>query len=77
MGAMKNAFEILVGKPEWKTPLRRPKRCWEDNIRMDLGVLVWEIVDWIHLPQDRDQWRALLNTDNKPSGSIKGREFLD
>jgi hypothetical protein len=46
---MRNGCNILVGEPEGKTPLRRPKRRWEDNIRMDLGEIGWEGVDWMHL----------------------------
>jgi hypothetical protein len=52
----------LAGKPEGKRPLGRPRGRWEDNIRMDLREILWEGVDWIHLVQDRDQWRALVNT---------------
>jgi hypothetical protein len=52
----------LVGKPEGKRPLGRPRRRWEDNIRMDLKEIAWESVDWIHLTQDMDQWWALMNT---------------
>jgi len=50
-----NAYDILVGKPEGKKPLGRPKYRWKDNIRMDLGEVGWKGVDWIHLVQDRDQ----------------------
>jgi len=49
-------------KTEEKRPLGRPKRRWDDNIIMDLNEIVWEDVNWIHLSQDRDQWRAPLNT---------------
>jgi hypothetical protein len=66
----------LVGKPEGKRSVRRPRCRWEDNIRMDLMELGWECVDWIHLAQDREQWQAVLKT-NEPSGSIKGGEFPD
>jgi len=51
----------LFRKPEGKEPLRRPRRRWKDNIRMDLREIGWEVVDWIHLAEDRDQWRALVN----------------
>jgi hypothetical protein len=51
----------LVGKPEGKRPLGRSRRRWEDNIRMDLREIGWEGVDWKHLAQDRDQWRAVVN----------------
>jgi hypothetical protein len=52
----------LVGRPEGKIPLGRTRRRWEDNIRMNLREIVWEVVDWIHLAQDRDQWQALGDT---------------
>jgi len=45
----------LVGKPERKIPLRRPRHRWEDNIRMDVRETGWEVVDWVHLAKDRDQ----------------------
>jgi hypothetical protein len=51
----------LVENPEGKRPLGRPRHRREDNIRMDLREIGWEVVDWIDLAQDRDQWRALLN----------------
>jgi hypothetical protein len=54
-------YRILVGKPEEKRPLGRPRRRWVDNIKMDLREVGWD-VDWIDLAQDRDQWRALVNT---------------
>jgi hypothetical protein len=62
MGEMKNAYKILVGKPEGMRPHARPKRKWEDNIEIDRRGIVREGVDWIHLTQDRDQWRAAVNT---------------
>jgi hypothetical protein len=52
----------LVGKTEGKIPLGRPRRRWVDNIKMDLGEIGWDGRDWIGLAQDRDQWRALVNT---------------
>jgi hypothetical protein len=58
----RSACRILVGKPEGKRPLGRPRRRWEDNIKMDLREIGWGGVDWIDLVQDRDQWRALVNT---------------
>jgi hypothetical protein len=57
-----HTYRILVGKPEGKTPLGRPRRRWEDNIKMDLKEIGWGGMDWIDLAQDRDQWRALVNT---------------
>jgi hypothetical protein len=54
----RNAYRILVGKG----PLRRPRRGWVDNIKMDLREIGWGDMDWIDLAQDRDQWRALMNT---------------
>jgi hypothetical protein len=51
-----------VEKPEGKRPLRRPKRRWVENIKMDLGEIGWDDRDWIELALDRDQWRALVNT---------------
>jgi hypothetical protein len=53
---------MLVGKPEGKRPLRRPRRRWVDNIKMDLREIGWDRMDWIDLAQDRDQRRALVNT---------------
>jgi hypothetical protein len=58
----RNVFRILMGKPEGKTPLGRPRRRWEDEIRMNLREISWGSVDWIQLAQDRDRWRALVNT---------------
>jgi hypothetical protein len=52
----------LVGKPEGKRPQGRPRRRWVDNIRMDLRETGWDGMDCIYLAQDRDQWRALVNT---------------
>jgi hypothetical protein len=51
-----------MGKPEGKKPLGRPRRRWEDRIRMDLREIGWWSVDWIQLAQDRYRWRALVNT---------------
>jgi hypothetical protein len=52
---------FLVGKPEGKRPIRRPRRRWQENIEKDRREIEWGSMDWIYLPQDRDQWRALLN----------------
>jgi hypothetical protein len=61
MGKKRNAYRLLVGKPEGKRPLGRPRRRWVDNIRMNLEEIGWGGVDWIGLAQDRDKWRALVN----------------
>jgi hypothetical protein len=60
MGKKRNSCRLLVGKPERKIPLGRPRRRWAD-IRMDLGERCWGGVDWIGLVQDADKWRALVN----------------
>jgi hypothetical protein len=62
MKATRNAYGILVGKPEGKRPLERSRCRWVDNIKMDLREIGWDGIDWIDLAQDRDQWRALVNT---------------
>ena len=54
-------YRVLVGKPEGKRPLRRPRSRWEDNIKMDLQELGCGGMDWIELAQDRDRYRALVN----------------
>ncbi|KAJ4434303.1 hypothetical protein ANN_22857 [Periplaneta americana] len=58
MGESKNAYRVLVGTPEGKIPLGRPRRRWEDNIKMDLREVGYDDREWINLAQDRDQWRA-------------------
>jgi hypothetical protein len=62
MGPKRNAYRILVRKPEGKRPLGRPRRRWMDNIKMDLKERGWGGVDWIDLAEYGDQWRALVNT---------------
>jgi hypothetical protein len=61
MGEKRNAYRLLVGKPEGRKPLGRPRRSWVDNIKMDLLEIGWGGVDWIGLSQDRDKWRALVS----------------
>jgi hypothetical protein len=65
-GKKRNAYRILVGKSEGKRPLGRLKRRWVDNIKMDLREIGWDGVDWIDVAQNRDQWRALVNTVLNP-----------
>jgi hypothetical protein len=57
-----NAYKILVGKAEGKRPVGRPRRRWVDSIKIDLRETDWDGMVWADLAQDRDQWRALLNT---------------
>jgi hypothetical protein len=61
-GEERKVYKILVGKPEGKRLLRRPRHRWEDGIRMDLRESGWGSVEWIQLAPDRDQWQALMNT---------------
>jgi hypothetical protein len=61
MGEVRGAYTILVGRPEGRRPLGRPRCRWEDNIRTDLREIGFGDVDWIHWAQDRDRWRALVN----------------
>jgi hypothetical protein len=61
MGEKRNVYRLLVGKPEGKRPLRRLRRRWIDNVKMDLLDIGVCVVDWIGLAQDRYRWRALVN----------------
>jgi hypothetical protein len=61
MGEERKVYKVLVGNPEGKTPLGRPRRRWEDGIRMDVRDISLEGVDWIRLSQDRDRWRAVVS----------------
>jgi hypothetical protein len=61
MGEGRGAYRILVGKPEGKRPLGRPRRRWEDNVKMDLQEVECGGMDWIELAQDRNRWRTLVN----------------
>jgi hypothetical protein len=62
MGEGRGVLRVLVGRPEGKRPLGRPRRRWEDNIKMDLGEIGIDEANWIRLAQDRFQWRAFVNT---------------
>jgi hypothetical protein len=67
MGEPRNAYRILVGKPEGKRPIRR----WVDDIKIDLRKMEWDGMDWLDLAQDRDQWRGSCVHSDEPSGSLK------
>jgi hypothetical protein len=62
MGEKRNAYRILVGKPEGRKPLGRRRRRWMDNIKMDLREIGWDGVDWFDLAQNKYKWKALVNT---------------
>jgi hypothetical protein len=64
MGERTGVYRVLVGKPEGKTPLGRPRRRWEDNIKMALQEVGCGGMDWMEVAQDRDGWRALVGTVN-------------
>jgi len=61
MGQRRGVYRVLVGKPEGKRPLGRPRHKWEDNIKVDLEEVGCGGMDWIELAQDRDRWQAVLN----------------
>jgi len=60
-GGKERLYRMLVGKPEGKRPLGRPRRRWEDNIKLDLQEVGYRGIDWIELAQDRERWRAIVN----------------
>jgi hypothetical protein len=62
MGEKRNVYRLLVGNPEGKRPLGRPRHSWINNIKMDLLEIRLNVVDWIGLAQDRYRWRALVNS---------------
>jgi len=70
-------YRVLVGKPEGRRPLGRPRRRWVDNIRMDLQEVGYGYMDWIRLAQDRGHVADVCECGNEPSGSVKCGEFLD
>jgi hypothetical protein len=61
MGEGRNVYRVLVGEPTGKRPLERPRRRWEDGIKIDLREIGWRGVEWIHLAQGRDRWRAVVS----------------
>jgi hypothetical protein len=61
MRERRGAYRILVGRSEGRSPLGRPRRRWEDNMKMELQEVGWRSMDWIDMAQDRDRWRTLVN----------------
>jgi hypothetical protein len=76
MEGVRSAYKILVGKPERKRPLRRRRRMYEGNIRMDHREMGWQVVYRMHLLQDGDQWRAVVSTVMEFLVAQKARNFL-
>jgi hypothetical protein len=77
MGEKRGAHRVLVGKPEGKRPLGRPRLRWEDSIKMDVQEVGWGRGDWMELSQDRDGWWALVSTVKNFRVPQKRGEFLD
>jgi hypothetical protein len=76
IGKMRNSHKILVENPEGKRPLGRPKLNWKDYIRIDRRVIGCDVVGWIHLVQDRDQWRIVVETTVKFRVPLQRGNFL-
>jgi hypothetical protein len=76
MGEGRGVYKVLVGRPEGKRPLGRPRRRWDDNIKMDTREIGIHGVNLIRLAQDRDQWRVFCEHGNEPSGSNKENRLL-
>jgi hypothetical protein len=76
MGESRGAYRVLVGKPEGRRPLGRPRRRWKD-IKMHLQEVGWGSMDWINLAQDRNRWQGSCECADKPSVSLKCVEFLE
>jgi hypothetical protein len=76
MGERRGAYRLLVGKPEGKSPLGRPRRRWEDNVRIDLQEVGCGGMDWIELTQDRYRWRAVVNAVMNLRVLYKAGNFL-
>jgi hypothetical protein len=70
-GEGRGAYRVLVWRPEVKRPLGRPRRRWEDNIKIDLGEIGIDGEKWIRLAQDRFQWRVFCEHSDEPSGSVR------
>jgi hypothetical protein len=77
MGEERGVYRVLVGKPEGKRPLGRPRRSWDDNIKRDLQEVEGSRGDWMELAQDRDGWRALVSTMRDFRVPQKCGGFLD
>jgi hypothetical protein len=60
MGDKRGAYRFMVGRPEWKRSLKRPRHTWEDNIKIDLQAVGWGDMDWIDVAQDTDRWRLFV-----------------
>jgi hypothetical protein len=76
IGERRGIYRVLVGKPESKKPLGRPRHRWEDNIKMDLREIGIDGANWIQLAQDRVQWRACVNTVMNLSGPIRKQDIF-
>jgi len=76
MGERRGVYRVLVGKPEGKRPLGRPKLRWEDNIKINLKEVGYGGMDWLELAQDKDRWRVIVNALMNFRGSTKFGEFL-
>jgi hypothetical protein len=75
MGEKRGAYRILVERPEGRRPLGRPRRRWEDKIKMDLQEVGWDM-DWVELAQDKDRWQALVNAVMNPRFPQNAGNFL-
>jgi hypothetical protein len=75
-GQRRDAYRVLVGKPERMRPLERPNHRWEDSIKMGLREVRWEGINWIDVVQDRDRWRAVVNKAMNLQVSIKCGEVF-
>jgi hypothetical protein len=76
MGEGRGVYRVLVGRPEGKRPLGRPRRRWEDNIKMDVREIRIAGANWIRLAQDRVQWRALVSTVINPEVSQRKQAIV-